>query len=273
MSIRQHNNLKANIRKFSAGNDNHLAAESAGSNGGACTSAFLKAVQVSSSSSPPPTFMNVLKSMNESMMEQKLAQRPILSYSLQNQDPSDKIFQIVPPQQSKNNKGKRRALLIGINYKGIPNIEELDGSHEDVFAIQDFIIKEQGFMKEDINLLMDDGVNDAPTSENIYKGFYNLTNECEENDCVFVHFSGHAFQVADKNNDEEDHLDEVLVPIDTENSILDDYLYEYIFCKFKKGVTVTCLIDSCHSGSLFDLPYQKSSSADGGVHTWGSSHH
>ena len=60
----------------------------------------------------------------------------------------------------------------------------------------------------------------------------------------------------DDDGDEMDGLDEVLVPEDIENMIPDDTLYELLHY-FRKDVVVTCIVDGCHSGSIFDLPIQK----------------
>lgn len=258
MSKRSSNELNANIRKFSACDDPEEAIETSGEKGGqsgACTLAFLEASLHEYLS--PPTFIDILKCMTKKMKDQNLAQRPVFSYSLKEKNPSDQLFSIAPLiKQPSDRKRKIRAVLIGINYTGIPHIQELKGSHRDVFAVEDYLIRCHGFTKQDILILMDDGIHKSPTSENIYEALIGLTHELEDGDCAFVHFSGHAIQVEDNDNDEVDKLDEVLVPIDTENGILDDYLYEYFLRELQEGVTMTCLIDCCHSGSLFDLPYQ-----------------
>jgi Caspase domain len=55
----------------------------------------------------------------------------------------------------------------------------------------------------------------------------------------------------------EDGYDETLVPLDyaTAGQIHDDDLLKHLICKMPSGVTMTCLFDCCHSGTVLDLPY------------------
>jgi Caspase domain/Domain of unknown function (DUF4384) len=68
---------------------------------------------------------------------------------------------------------------------------------------------------------------------------------------LFVHFSGHGSQVQDLNGDEEDGLDETLVPYDGRTpgvpDIVDDELDE-IFSHLHT-TRVLIVLDSCHSGT------------------------
>ena len=57
-------------------------------------------------------------------------------------------------------------------------------------------------------------------------------------------------------HDEEDGLDEVIVPSDhrTEGYITDDELYRVLVHAVPKNVTLVAIIDCCHSGTMLDLP-------------------
>lgn len=48
-----------------------------------------------------------------------------------------------------------------------------------------------------------------------------------------------------------------MIPVDFQKAgqIRDDELFEKFIVPMQKGVTVTCLMDCCHSGSILDLPY------------------
>lgn len=74
-----------------------------------------------------------------------------------------------------------------------------------------------------------------------------------DGDIFFMSYSGHGAQVEDSNDDErdddgrDDGLDETWCLFDGE--LIDDEIYYYL-SKFKKGVRVLVLSDSCHSGTV-----------------------
>ena len=63
---------------------------------------------------------------------------------------------IVPPGS-----GKRRAMIIGINYVGQQG--QLQACHNDAENVKDYLIKAQGFREEEMLILKDDGKQVAPT--------------------------------------------------------------------------------------------------------------
>lgn len=77
-------------------------------------------------------------------------------------------------------------------------------------------------------------------------------------DFVWLHYSGHGGRLPDESGDEEDGMDETIIPIDFKRrgQIRDDDLLKYFVKPMKRGVTVTCIMDCCHSGTVLDLPYQ-----------------
>lgn len=78
-----------------------------------------------------------------------------------------------------------------------------------------------------------------------------LVSITEPGDVLFFHFSGHGTQVpTDDEEDEEDRLDEAIVPTDM-NLILDDDL-RVIMCRIPRGARFTMLSDCCHSGTMLD---------------------
>lgn len=69
-----------------------------------------------------------------------------------------------------------------------------------------------------------------------------------EEDILFLSYSGHGDQRNDKNRDEEtDHKDEAWALFD--GCLLDDVLFEY-WKKFKPGTRIIVISDSCHSGTM-----------------------
>jgi hypothetical protein len=76
-------------------------------------------------------------------------------------------------------------------------------------------------------------------------------------DCLFFHFSGHGSQQDDRTGLEEDGYNETIVPLDyqTNGMITDDELFDLIAKPLPEGVHLTTIFDSCHSGTVLDLPY------------------
>jgi hypothetical protein len=159
-------------------------------------------------------------------------------------------------------KGEKYAVLIGINYKASKdlNTKALTVAHNDVHNIKKYLMEILNFKEKNITVLMDDDDENhaSPTKENIIGALEELRETCTSGDTAFFHFSGHGSQIKDENGDEADGLDEILIPVDykTAGCILDDYLYENFVQKLQRGVLATCIIDSCHSGTALDLPYE-----------------
>jgi Caspase domain len=57
--------------------------------------------------------------------------------------------------------------------------------------------------------------------------------------------------------DEDDGYDETIIPLDSHQSgpIGDDDLFHVLVSPMAASVTMMCLMDSCHSGIVLDLPY------------------
>ena len=146
------------------------------------------------------------------------------------------------------NKNKK-ALLIGINYTGTSN--ELYGCINDVNSIKERL-DVQGF--KDINILTDLTTKKA-TRDNILAEFKKFLTNAQTGDLLFVSYSGHGSNTYDRNGDEKDGIDEMIVTSDLK-PILDDELKSIIQKFLKPNVTLFALFDSCFSGSVLDLKYQ-----------------
>jgi len=141
--------------------------------------------------------------------------------------------------------GVKRALLIGINnYKAVPH---LMGSLNDVATMEQILITRWGFAPENIKTLTEE----AATRDGILTALRASVQQTGPSDTLVVHYSGHGSQVQDLNGDEEDGLDETLVPYDGRTpgvpDIVDDEL-DVIFAKLHAGA-VLIVLDSCHSGT------------------------
>ncbi|KIW02896.1 metacaspase-1, variant [Verruconis gallopava] len=159
--------------------------------------------------------------------------------------------------QYSNCSGRRKALLIGINYFGQRG--QLRGCINDVKNMSSYLNQHFGYKREDMVLLTDDQQNpmSQPTKANILRAMHWLVKGAEPNDSLFFHYSGHGGQTKDLDGDEEDGYDEVIYPVDfrTAGHIVDDEMHRIMVAPLKPGVRLTAIFDSCHSGSALDLPY------------------
>ncbi|KAJ9497314.1 Ca(2+)-dependent cysteine protease [Exophiala xenobiotica] len=159
--------------------------------------------------------------------------------------------------QYSNCTGKRKALLIGINYFGQRG--QLRGCINDVKNMSTYLNQNFGYAREDMVILTDDQQNpmSQPTKANILRAMHWLVKDARPNDSLFFHYSGHGGQTPDLDGDEEDGYDEVIYPVDfrTAGHIVDDEMHRIMVKSLPPGVRLTAIFDSCHSGSALDLPY------------------
>jgi len=159
--------------------------------------------------------------------------------------------------QYSNCKGRRKALLIGINYFGQRG--QLRGCINDVKNMSTYLIENFGYKREDMVILTDDQQNpmSQPTKQNILKAMHWLVKDAQPNDSLFFHYSGHGGQTKDLDGDEEDGYDEVIYPVDFRQvgHIVDDEMHRIMVVPLQAGVRLTAIFDSCHSGTALDLPY------------------
>ncbi|KAK0475417.1 caspase domain-containing protein [Armillaria novae-zelandiae] len=141
---------------------------------------------------------------------------------------------------------RKRALCIGINYSDPKHA--LRGCIEDVKNICG-ILQENGY--EDITVLTDS--KEKPTRSNILDALSRLFRDAQPNDSLFLHYSGHGDQILDTDGDEIDGQDERIVGCDG-FGITDDELHKMLQ-SLPSGCQLTALFDSCHSGTILDLPY------------------
>jgi metacaspase-1 len=156
----------------------------------------------------------------------------------------------------------KRALIIGINYFGSDC--ELNGCINDAINIKNLLITKFNYHENNIIVLDDhpstnDNLN--PTKANILKYFNQLISLTKNNDTLFFSWSGHGSQIDDKNGDEmlnndTKGKDDVLCPCDYENNgfIIDDEL-RLCLEKLPSKAKFRAIVDACHSGSMFDLPF------------------
>ncbi|CDJ57918.1 metacaspase 1 precursor, putative [Eimeria maxima] len=155
--------------------------------------------------------------------------------------------------------GRRKALLIGINYFGTE--AELRGCVNDAKRMQQLLRGLYGFGSGPTEMvLMTDEATDPlyrPTKQNMLAAMQWLTAGCQPGDSLFFHFSGHGSQQADSTGLEADGFDETILPLDFRHAgeIVDDELHALLVQPLPSACRLTAVIDACHSGSCLDLPF------------------
>lgn len=154
--------------------------------------------------------------------------------------------------------GRRRSLLIGINYCGTQN--ELHGCANDVQRMLP-VVEGLGFpadSESQLVLLDEEGAPEAtkPTRANITKAIHWLVHGAREGDSLLFHYSGHGGQEPAEGTSDGYH--ETLVPLDfqTAGMLCDTELFDALVKPLPAGCRLTCVLDSCHSAGALNLPYR-----------------
>ncbi len=158
----------------------------------------------------------------------------------------------------------KRALFIGINTyfpKGAVASElrtpppNLDGCVNDAKSVREIMQTRYGIENKHISTLY----NQEASRKAIIKAIEKLTKESKKGDVVFIYYAGHGSQVKNSLSNENDKKDETIVPADAYKGVLDirDKEFAKLINKLvDKGVIVTSIFDSCHSGSISRGDYQ-----------------
>jgi len=158
--------------------------------------------------------------------------------------------------------GRRKALLIGINYVG--SRSRLHGCADDAKTLR-HVLLQHNFQDDPEHMIImidefDEELNctsPLPTKDNIQKGLQWLVQGAAEGDVLFLHFSGHGGQVEDTSGFESDGLNETILPVDFKihGHITDDQIWDTLVYPLPAGVKLIAVMDCCHSGTGLDLPY------------------
>ena len=138
----------------------------------------------------------------------------------------------------------KKALCVGINdYPGEGS--DLNGCVNDAKAWADLLIKNYSFPSGSVALLLDT----QATKAAIMEGLKKLLAGAKSGDLLVFTNSSHGTYLADTDGDEPLY-DEALCPFDCDiNLIIDDEL-RGLFSSLTKGVSLSVISDSCHSGTV-----------------------
>jgi uncharacterized caspase-like protein len=164
--------------------------------------------------------------------------------------------------------GKRKALVIGINYSQHPDRDlELRHCTRDAYEMASFLCTNLGFARRDIRIMTDGAEDpwDRPTKANILLAMQELVHDPQPGDSFFLYFSGHGVQIKDTDGDESDGLDECICAMDYRGDdqypdcnspglIVDDTMHELMVKPLPPQCRLTAIFDCCHSGTILDLP-------------------
>jgi hypothetical protein len=144
---------------------------------------------------------------------------------------------------------KGLSIHIGLNHVDPAQYEGWDGELNACIAdAKDMqaLAKKRGFKG---NLLL---LDEKATADSVSSAIAAAAKVLRKGDVLLLTYSGHGGQVKDRNRDEKDRMDETWVLFDRE--LVDDELYT-LWGKFKPGVRILALSDSCHSGTVVkDFP-------------------
>lgn len=150
---------------------------------------------------------------------------------------------------------QKHALIVAIaNYPTESGWSKINSDNDKALLVPEF--KRLGFKVMTLQ-------NEQATKRGIIQFLSHLAKQVHPDDYVCIHFSCHGQQMEDNNQDEEDGLDEALIPYDAylsykkdiyegNNHLRDDELEEHLTTIRKKlGEKGTLLVtlDACHSGT------------------------
>ena len=150
-------------------------------------------------------------------------------------------------------KPKRKALLVGSNYK--LNERKLNGCISSINAMKTYLQNSVGLTS---CLVVSDESNIKPTRANILREFKKFIMDSKEGDKLWFVFSGHGTQDVDKSGVETDGLNECICSYEADTSIqvITDDEIKQILVNLHPKASLFAVFDCCHSGTMMDLKYQ-----------------
>lgn len=141
---------------------------------------------------------------------------------------------------------QRRALLIGVSEYAGPGIRDLPGADANPVLLAPELVR-RGFTCKCL-------LNQQATRCAITTAITRLILDAEPGDVCLIAYSGHGDSVADPDTDEPDGANEFIYPHDAgpfAAAIRDDELATWLK-QARAGVSVYCVFDACHSGTMPD---------------------
>lgn len=148
--------------------------------------------------------------------------------------------------------GQRWAVIVGItDYIHFEDAEggDLPGAERDARAMRDVLVGRYGFAEENVHMLLNREATRAAIESELTEW---LPSVARPGDQVVFYFAGHGSQVWDDNGDEDDGLDETIVPADVDPmdpsfDIVDEELGEWL--RALPTTLVSYVHDNCNGGT------------------------
>ena len=137
----------------------------------------------------------------------------------------------------------KKALCVGINDYPFGEANDLRGCVNDANNWSNLLRNHFDFT--DIKQLL----NSDATKANLVAGIKDLLANASDGDVLVFTNASHGTYLADKDKDES-KFDEAICPHDSDSNLLVDDELRNLFLNIPKGVRLTVISDSCHSGSV-----------------------
>ena len=164
------------------------------------------------------------------------------------------LFSIISSYCLPQSTGEKWAVIIGINKYKDHNLLPLKYPEHDAKEFKRILVEHSGVPEDNIKFLIDKEATKANIKHSIYEFLGSRTLPEDE---VYIFFSGYGTFMKDKNGDEEDKLDECLIPYDGKitvkdnNYITDDELGNWLSAV--KSRNVVLIFDSEKSSGMNDF--------------------
>ncbi|RKP13420.1 caspase domain-containing protein [Piptocephalis cylindrospora] len=152
-------------------------------------------------------------------------------------------------------RGRRRALLIAVRYRGDPS--ELFDGEKDVDVVKNYLLR-SGYSAQEMMILTELGPPILfPTRNGIIQAIQWLMEGVQSGDRLFFYFAGRGGQVSDAQTKGDQWKDDTILPCDfRQTGMLDsDTLFQMMAHPLPLGSRLTCIFDSVHCNSPLDLAY------------------
>ncbi|WP_422449959.1 caspase family protein [Endozoicomonas sp. ALB091] len=147
-----------------------------------------------------------------------------------------------------------KGLFTGQNYDQIPEVPTLGGCRNDAWNFFNWASTSKGIPTTSLKVQTD---RSGPLKKSIVLAEIERLAEQTHSEAgphrIIISFSGHGTRRPDTSGDESDHMDELLVC--GRDVISDDELH-HAFKRFHNSTRLLIFVDTCHSGTMFDLPYR-----------------